>query len=151
MWTQSVNRETLPISFLYKKDDTSLSIFISAITFLSLSSRLEIDRQTDTGRQSGNAEPSFDRQGWSWLWVCVCWFTAGMWVIEGCHCKACISIGNCYCGDTLGFRQSPVKSQLWIINTLLSTTTRRNGQVQLHVVQVRSRQAAPSCWKWRTA
>lgn len=47
-----------------------------------------------------------------------------MWVIEGCRCQACVTVGNCYCGDTspLGFKQSPAKSQQWIINTLPGTT-----------------------------
>ena len=51
--------------------------------------------------------------------MCVLWFTAGMWVIEGCRCQACVTVGNCYCGDTrpLGFKQSPVYSRPWIINT----------------------------------
>lgn len=60
-----------------------------------------------------------------------------MWVIEGCRCQACVTVGNCYCGDTgpLGFKQSPAQSQQWMINTLPSTTTvpllaTGNGQVQ---------------------
>lgn len=28
------------------------------------------------------------------------WFTAGMWVIEGCRCQACVTVGYSYRGDT---------------------------------------------------
>lgn len=56
-----------------------------------------------------------------------------MWVSERCHCYACASIGNCYCGDTgpLQFEQIPVKHQHWIINKLPNMLAARNGQVQL--------------------
>lgn len=56
-----------------------------------------------------------------------------MWVSERCHCYACASIGNRYCGDTgpLQFEQIPVKHQHWIINKLPNMLTARNRQVQL--------------------